>query len=298
MLFVAFSLLMFLLAGVLRLYQLIATKVFGVKISNIIHQNVHINNVVMESPEAQKVFEYYKKIIGKKLFLDDIQKDVELRREYDTIKKIEESLPQNDDFTYIETLSRSIEYRPSIIYYSIILNPQEKVLFTSLQCEALTIQRILSNISYGGFRFNEGGYKFGSLLYSKKDFEDFKTFDKGQFLVTNQRIIFKGNNRVKTIPIGDIISIEDYEDTGIVIFMKNREKPIVFNFYMNNIFFYSKDDGSRYFFRIVDEFYRTISEIFYNKFVPKDLQDARKEADEINELIAHKTMVAEGLEAA
>lgn len=287
---------MFVLAGLIRAYCFIAKKCFGVEISNVIRENVHIDNVLMNSPEAQTVFDYYKKAIKSKLFLDDILKDVSLRREYNNIKKIEKALPKNDDFTYIEALSDSLTYRPSIVYYSVILNPQEKVLFTCLQCEMMTIQKVLSNVTYGGFRLNNGGYRFGNVSYSKKDFEEFKKLDKGQILLTNQRIIFKGENRAKTIPIGDIISIENYEDKGVIVFMKNREKPIVFNLYMNNVFFYDNDDGTRYFFRIVDEFFRTINDIFYKKTVPQDVQEARREADELNSIIAKKAMIAEGLE--
>ena len=189
-----------------------------------------------------------------------------------------------------------MKYKPtSIIIQDIILNPQEKIVFQSINCVALTLQRISSNISYGGFRCHNGIYKFGNLTYYKKDFDDLKTFDRGHLTLTNQKLIFKGNNnKIKTINIGDIISIDNYEDTGVIIFMKNREKPIVFNFYLSNVFI--KDEYGNCFLREVDTFYKAINDVFYKRSVPKEVQKLREETDEVNTLMAHKTMVSEGLE--
>lgn len=258
---------------------------------------VNINNVKMDSPMAQKVFDYYKKIIlEKNLFLSDILLDVDLRREFNQIRKIEETLPDDDDLTYIDALSREI-LDVGGYHHNIILNPNEECLFDSKQCEVLTTQKVSSNISYAGFRFNNGGYRFGNITYHKEDFESFKSFDNnGILLLTNQRIIFKGGKRAKTINLGDIISIENYEKNGIIIFMKNREKPIILNFYANNLFYYNKRLDIRTFFRDVDGFYYAINKAFYKRLVPKDIQEVRKEADELNFLIARKTMIAEGLE--
>ena len=279
--------------GVCILYGIISTYSES---SSANGNTIHINNVVMDSPEAQGIFDYFKTVVNSRLFLDDILKDVNLRREYNKNLKLKNALSKNDDFTYIDALNNSLEYKPtSIIIQDIILNPQEKIVFQSINCVALTLQRISSNISYGGFRYNNGIYRFGNVTYYKKDFEDLKTFGKGHLTLTNQKLIFKGNNnRIKTISIGDIISIDNYEDTGVTIFMKNREKPIVFNFYLSNVFI--KDKYGKCFFREVDTFYKAINDVFYKRNVPKDVQELRKETDEVNSKLAHMKMVSEGLE--
>lgn len=259
----------------------------------------HLAKVKMHSSLAQEVFDYYKKIIlESKLKFSDVLKNVDLRREYNKIKKIQNSLLDDNDMTYIDALDTSFcGFIDNAEPDGLILNPKEKCLFSTKSAELKTIQKICTNYSYSGFRFNNDGFRYGNITMYPTQVEGLKHFDDGNLVLTNQRIIFKGNNmRTKTIPIGSIMGIENFENDGIIIFLSNREKPIVIKFLADKRFFYNKVHNVAFFHNDLNDFYYYFDKVLYERLVPKDVQELRKETDEVNSRLAHMKMVSEGLE--
>jgi hypothetical protein len=95
---------------------------------------------------------------------------------------------------------------------------------------------------------------------------------------------------------GNIIGIENFEDDGVILFLSNRTTPIVIKFLANNQFFYNKTHNVAFFHNDLNYFYWAIENVLYERLVPKDVKDMRKDADEINFNLAKMTMIKEGLE--
>lgn len=259
---------------------------------------ININDVKMDNPKAQQVFDYYKSmIIGKKINFDEVLHDVNLRREYHKIKQIQNTLQDDDDLTYIEALENEFtNLTSSITPNGIILNPQEECYFSAQICAVDTIQRVAKNITYSGIKTTNGSIRFGSGTIYSNNVEGLRRFDAGTIIVTNQRIIFKGTKKNKTIAIGSIISIDNFDDNGVIISMSNRENPIVIRFAADKCFYYNKTNDIRFFYNDLNWFYKALEKSFYKRFIPKDVQDIRKEVDKLNFDIARKTMIKEGFE--
>lgn len=259
-----------------------------------------INIVKMDSPLAQKVFDWYKNImlIEKKTF-SEVLRDVNLRREWNKIRQIEDSLPDDDDMNFINALGLEFSMSNANICGTpdeFILNPREECYFYTKSSALKTIQRLSTTVNYSGLRASNGCLKMGSLTYRQNHVEGLRLYDNGHLIVTNQRILFKGENHVKAIHLGSIIGIENFEENGVMLFLSDRTTPIVITFPANAKFSHNKKLDLVLFNNDLNHFYVSIEKMFYMRLVPKDIQDARKEADEVNFIIARKTMVAEGLE--
>ncbi len=257
-----------------------------------------INTLKMDSPKAQQVFDFYKSmLLDKKLNLHEVLRDVNLRRELNKIKAIQKSLPNDNDMVFIDALdSEFCDFTASRAPDGIILNPQEECYFNTQACAVDTIQKIARNVTYGGIRTSNNGVRFGSGTIYSKDVEGLRRFDAGTLLVTNQRIIFKGTKKTKTISIGSILSVDKFDDNGVIISMSNRENPIVIRFIADKCFNYVKEHDIAFFYNNLNWFYKALETSFYKRFVPKEIQDMRKDADELNFSVARKTMIEEGLE--
>lgn len=262
---------------------------------------IGINNIKMENPLAQKVFDWYKKVMitDKKTFYE-VLRNIDLRREWHKIQEIEKSLPDNDDMTYIDAMSMEFGNSGSKTTYNpdgFILNPREECYFHAKSIELKTMQRICVNVSSAGFKFNNGGFRTGNMTYYPKNVEGLKHYDDGEILVTNQRILFKGNSHTMTIALGNIIGIENFENDGVIMFLSNRTTPIVIKFLANNQFFYNKEHNVAFFHNDLNYFYWAMENVFYKRLVPQDVQDMRKDADEVNFNLARMAMIREGLES-
>lgn len=254
---------------------------------------VNINDVKMDSPEAQKVFNYYKDIcLNKKIKLDEILRDVDLRREYQKIQKIQDSLPDDNDMSYI----LGFDLFGGADSSGFILNPQEEALFRTKSAEIKTVQRIAINMNYADFRVGDSGFRMGNRTIYPRNVEGLKHFADGDILVTNQRIIFKGDMKTKTISLGSIIGVENFESDGVIIFMSDRVNPIVIKFLADRQFFYNEKAELASFHNDLNDFYYALEKAMYQRLVPKEIQEMRKETDEINFKLARAAMIAEGLE--
>lgn len=148
----------------------------------------------------------------------------------------------------------------------IILNPREVCYYYTKSAAIDTIKKVRTDISYNGFKITEGGFRLGNMSVSANSVEGVKRFDAGLFVITNQRIIFKGvNNHTKTIPLGTIIGIEKFEDNGVIIFLSNRETPVIVRFIADRTFFYNKKMDAMTFNNDLNWFERALSEILKNK---------------------------------
>jgi hypothetical protein len=75
-----------------------------------------------------------------------------------------------------------------------------------------------------GVSFRVGGYAGHSESH-----DELRQQDQGNFVITNQRVIFCGEKRTVTIEIDKIISTDTYTD-GLRINKDGRDKPYVFAF--------------------------------------------------------------------
>lgn len=258
----------------------------------------HISNIKMASSAAQQVFDYYKKaLLEDKIRLSDALKDVDLRREYHKIKNIKDSLQDDKDMVYIEALDLSFSTNSDVVPDGYILNPQEKCFFSTKSAEIKTIQKLCTNYSYSGFRYSDKGFRYGNITMYPEQVEGLKHFDDGELVLTNQRILFRGSDmKTKTIPIGTIVGIENFDENGVIIFLSNRDKPIVIKFTADKYFFYNKFHDIAFFYNDLNDFYYNLDKVLYERLIPKDIQENRKLLDEVNFQIARKTMIAEGFE--
>lgn len=259
---------------------------------------VHINNVSMSTPQAQEVFNYFKSmLLDKKMMAEEVLRDVNLRRHYNNVRINKESLSDDENMTYIDAVENAFfNFGGTIAPDWFILNPNEECYFSSEMCAVDTIKKIARNITYNGIKVYNGAIRLGSGTIYSNDVEGLKRFDAGTIIVTNQRIVFKGTMKNKTIPIGNIISIDNFDDNGVIISMSNRENPVVIRFIADKCFLYNKNADIRFFYNDLNWFYKAIEKSFYKRLVPKEVQEVRAEMDSVNFKIARKTMIDEGLE--
>ena len=151
------------------------------------------------------------------------------------------------------------------ITQGVILNPRETCYYYTKSAAVDTIKKVRTDIFYSGFRTTQGGFRLGNMSVSANSVEGIKRFDAGLLVVTNQRLIFKGvNNHTKTISIGSIIGIEKFEDNGVIIFLSNRETPVIIRFIADKMFFYNKERDAMTFNNDLKWFERAISEVISN----------------------------------
>jgi hypothetical protein len=131
---------------------------------------------------------------------------------------------------------------------SFILKKDEKPLFAT-QAELIEERkrRVTQRTTTGGGRRNYSGFSFRvaqGLYYhtgasapasprqttvQSNDYAELVTADSGDFLVTNQRILFKGNrSRGLAIPINKLAAIDiDPDENALMIIQENKKPSIV-----------------------------------------------------------------------
>ena len=113
------------------------------------------------------------------------------------------------------------------------LKDDEDILYKYKSAAIFTIQKLFTEISYNGVRMEQGVFRSGSGTIRSRSVEGLKLKDNGVLYVTNNRIIFIGNNNATTVYKFDkIIAAMMYEEDGILLKLEN-ENPIVFNFNAN-----------------------------------------------------------------
>ena len=235
-----------------------------------------IEDVAIKDDTNKGVFDFYKSILlnhGKNL--QESLNDQEISREFGNVAKseydrimsggIEEILKadtKEEKYLSAMRLESLTTFPSSNLPEGVILNPRETCYYHTKSAAVDVIKKVRTDISYSGFRVNQGSFRLGNMSVSANSVEGIKRFDVGLLVVTNQRIIFKGlNNHTKTIAIGSIIGIEKFEDNGVIIFLSNRETPVIIRFIADKMFFYNKEHNAMTFHNDLKWFERAISEI-------------------------------------
>lgn len=239
----------------------------------------NIDNIVIKNETNKRIFDFYKDILlDKVLNFEEAYKNDKIKADYKDIIEQE----HNKIFGGLEKLMAADTKEEKILAamrleslnvfpsannpQDVILNPREVCYYYTKSAAIDTIKKVRTNISYSGFKMTEGGFRLGNMSVSANSVEGIKRFDAGLLVITNQRIIFKGvNNHTKTISLGTIIGIERFEDNGVIIFLSNRETPIIIRFIANKTFFYNKKMDAMSFNNDLNWFERAISEIIASK---------------------------------
>lgn len=113
------------------------------------------------------------------------------------------------------------------------LKDGEYVLFKYKSAAIFTVQKLFTEVSYGGARVAQGVFRAGAGTINSRSVEGLKLKDNGVLYVTNKRIIFIGNNNATTVySIDKIVAAVMYEEDGILLKIANAN-PVVFNFNAN-----------------------------------------------------------------
>jgi hypothetical protein len=112
--------------------------------------------------------------------------------------------------------------------YQINLQSNEVLLHHSYSVDWYEERTVGRSVSYGGYSYHKGGYNIGSYRTSSTAINQFVAIDRGDFYITNKRIILVGkqNHQTKTVPINNIINLELYQD-GVLIGKPNGKKPLI-----------------------------------------------------------------------
>ena len=238
-----------------------------------------IYDVAIKGEANKCIFDFYKNILldyGKNL--QESLNDQEISKKFGNVAKseydriigggIEEVLKGGTkEEKYLSAMRlESLKTFPSAnLPEGVILNPRETCYYYTKSAAVDTIKKVRTDIFYSGFRTTQGGFRLGNMSVSANSVEGIKRFDAGLLVVTNQRLIFKGvNNHTKTISIGSIIGIEKFEDNGVIIFLSNRETPVIIRFIADKMFFYNKEHDAMTFHNDLKWFERAISEVISN----------------------------------
>lgn len=126
----------------------------------------------------------------------------------------------------------------------LIMNPREECYFRGVNSMCHTIQTLLRDISYSGFKYGKGMLRAGNMFVSKNDITDWKEYTRGTMYVTNQRVIIIGvNNKTKNIPLGNIANYSLFENNGIIFTLKNGN-PVIFSLPMDGTFHFNTEAGT------------------------------------------------------
>lgn len=128
----------------------------------------------------------------------------------------------------------------------LIMNPREECYFRGVNSMCHTIQTLLRDISYSGFRYGKGMLRAGNMFVSKNDITGWKEYARGTMYVTNQRVIIIGvDNKTKNIPLGNIANYSVFETNGIIFTLKNGN-PVIFSLPMDGTFHFNTALGTTF----------------------------------------------------
>ena len=126
----------------------------------------------------------------------------------------------------------------------LIMHPREECYFRCTNTLVHTITKLMKNITYTGFKYNKGLFRSGSMLVTSKDIMGWKEYSRGTMYVTNQRVVLIGiDNKVKSIPLGQIVSYSNYENNG-VLFQIANSNPLIFNLPCDGMFHFNTAAGT------------------------------------------------------
>lgn len=159
-----------------------------------------------------------------------------------------EDVTNKHDKDILDALHTELFGRGLFIYTSkgIILNPREECYFRGTNSMCHTIQTLLHNISYSGFKYGKGQLRAGDMFVRKNDIVGWKEYTKGTLYVTNQRVIIIGiDNKTKNIHLGNIANYSVFENNGIIFTLKNGN-PVIFSLPMDGTFHFNTAIGTTF----------------------------------------------------
>lgn len=115
--------------------------------------------------------------------------------------------------------------------YNLNLETGEVLYHHSYTIDWYEEKTVATNIAYNGFRIKSGSgvsFNTGSYTVVKNDIVRFALIDRGDFYITNKRVIFIGkqNRQNRSIKIDDILEISAYKD-GILLGKSSGKKPLI-----------------------------------------------------------------------
>lgn len=164
----------------------------------------------------------------------------------DHFEKLIDVISNDHDREILEALNSSLTGRNLCLSTGkgLILNPKEKCYFRGVNTMVHTIQTILKDISYSGFRYGTGMLKAGNMFVSRNDITGWKEYGRGTMYVTNQRVILIGiDNKTKNISLSNIANYSLFENNGIIFTLKNGN-PIIFSMPMDGTFHFNTIYGT------------------------------------------------------
>ena len=183
---------------------------------------------------------YQDNFIEEPLIACGIPEEIVMSRNTETIDNYKPtfSIEQKDDFNaYFIALKE--RYR---LAHSPLIDVSSRAKNINLHDHEIVYDRINSvtlheevivhrNVNYGGFKWSYGMARGGNMNYTTNVIKDFCIQDIGAFYITNQRILYVGNQNRKTISINisSIVSYELFKD-GVLLRIANKNNGILFKF--------------------------------------------------------------------
>lgn len=166
----------------------------------------------------------------------------------DHFENLIESIINEHDKDILEAMHTALSIRSHDLFLTngkgLLLNPKETCYFRGVNSMVHTIQTILKDISYSGFRYGTGMLRAGNMFVSRNDITGWKEYGRGTMYVTNQRVILIGkDNKTKNIPLGNIANYSLFENNGIIFTLKNGN-PVIFSQPLDGTFHFNTVAGT------------------------------------------------------
>ena len=165
---------------------------------------------------------------------------------FDKFQEQIDSITNEHDRDILDAMNDELRCRGMFITNGkgLIMHPREKCYYRGVNAVVHTITKLMKNISYSGFKYNKNLFRSGNMLITSNDIVGWKEYTRGTMYVTNQRVVIIGiDNKVKSIPLGQIISYANYENNGILFQIANGN-PIIFNLPMDGVFHFNTQFGT------------------------------------------------------
>lgn len=158
---------------------------------------------------------------------------------------IEENTALIELQSYIEKI-KAEKLLPQINDPSLFLPMDEYIFLKEEKCYLKEPRAIRKNSGSGlGFRVAKGIY-LGGYSGTSESNQEWRLLDFGNLILTNKKIVFRGEKENRTISIEKIISLKTYTD-GIEIAIESKSKSTIFsvkNPYIWNLVFTLIKNGS------------------------------------------------------
>ena len=118
-------------------------------------------------------------------------------------------------------------YATVFIDQSIFLSNGECMFLKEKESRLKETRAVRKNSGSGlGFRVMKGVY-LGGYSGKSESHQEWRILDSGELVLTNKKIIFRGNNENRTIPIDKIVAVKVYTD-GIELTTESKSKSSIF----------------------------------------------------------------------